>query len=62
MTREAVIETFENLAMSNGTYGRLLRFLEDLRDVDPWKFEEIMTALEGCSDSLDMIMTLEETG
>ena len=59
MTREAVIETIENLAMSQGLYGRVLRFLEECRDVDPDKFEEIMKRLEACSDSVDLVMTIE---
>lgn len=59
MTREAVIETIETLAMSQGSYGRLLRYLEDVREVDPDKFEDIMTELETCSDAVDLIMTIE---
>ena len=59
MSREAIIETIENLAMSQGFYGRLLRYLEEVRNVDPDKFEDIMTELETCSDAVDLIMTIE---
>ena len=59
MTREAIIETFENLAMSQGFYGRLLKYLEELSDVDPDKYDEIMTSLESCSDPVDLIMAVE---
>lgn len=59
MTRDAVIETLETLAMSQGSYGRLLNYLSDVRDVDPDKFDEIMTALERCDGPVDMIMMIE---
>jgi hypothetical protein len=59
MTREAVIETFENLARSQGSYGRVLRFLEECSEVDPDKFEEIMTELEKCESAIDLILTVE---
>lgn len=59
MTREAIIETFENLALSKGSYGRLLRYLEELREYDPEKFEETMAALEECESALDLILAVE---
>ena len=58
MTREAVIETIETLAMSQGSYGRLLKFLEEVQVTDPDKFEEIMTELEKCADAVDLVMTV----
>ena len=59
MTREAIIETFENLAMSQGFYGRLLKYLEEISEVDPDKYEEIMTSLEECADPVDLILAVE---
>jgi hypothetical protein len=59
MTRENVIETLETLAMSQGSYGRLLKYLGELSEVDPGKFEEIMTGLEECKTPLDLILTIE---
>lgn len=59
MAREMVIETLENLAMSQGFYGRLLRYLEDVREVDPDKYEEIMSELEKSSGPLDLVMMIE---
>ena len=59
MTREAVIETIETLAMSQGSYGRLLKFLEEVQVTDPGKFEEIMTALEECAGPVDLVMMVE---
>jgi len=60
MTRDRVIETIENLAMSHGSYGRLLTYLEDLSEVDSDRFEEIMTGLEECETPLDLVLTIEE--
>jgi len=59
MTRDAVIETIENLAMSQGCYGRLLRYLESARVVDPDKYEAIMEELEKCGGPVDMILAIE---
>lgn len=59
MSRECVIETIENLAMSQGFYGRLLRYLEELQDANPGMFEDVMARLESCSDAVDMIMMVE---
>lgn len=59
MAREMVIETIENLAMSQGSYGRLLRALEELQDRDPDRYEEVMTVFERCSDPVDLIMMIE---
>ena len=59
MAREMVIEMIENLAMSQGFYGRLLRYLEDVREIDPDTYEEIMSELEKCSGPVDLIMALE---
>lgn len=59
MARETVIETLETLAMSQGCYGRLLRYLEDISYADPDRYEEIMESLEGCTDAVDLIMTIE---
>ena len=60
MTRELVIETIENLAMSQGVYGRLLRALEEMSELSPEKFEEIMTGLEGCKTPLELVLKIEE--
>lgn len=60
MTREDVIETIETLAMSQGSYGRLLKFLGELSEVNPERFEEIMTGMEECKTPLDMILTIEQ--
>ena len=59
MTRERVIETIENLAMSQGSYGRLLKFLEDLSETDRDKFEEVMESLEECETPLDLVLMIE---
>lgn len=59
MTRERVIETIENLAMSQGSYGRLLKYLEDLSEADRDKFEEVMESLEECKTPLDLILMIE---
>ena len=60
MTRESVIETIENLAMSQGLYGRVLRYLEELQDADPYGYESIMEQLEKCSDTVDLVLTIEQ--
>ena len=57
--REAVIETIENLAMSQGSYGRLLRALEEMQEYDPDRYEEVMDALVEAGDAVGMIMALE---
>ena len=59
MTREKVIETLENLAMSQGSYGRLLKYLEEVQSVDPDKFEAIMSEMEKCSDAVSLVMMME---
>ena len=59
MSREKVIETIETLAMSRGTYGRLLKYLEEAMEYDPDKYEEIMTSLEECETPLDLVLTIE---
>lgn len=56
MTRECVIETLENLATSCGRYGRLLKFLEELSEFDPDRFEKVMSELEDSDDAVDMVM------
>ena len=57
--RETVIETIENLSMSQGFYGRLLRALEEMQEYDPDRYEEVMDALVEAGDALGMIMMLE---
>ena len=57
--REAVIETIENLAMSQGSYGRLLKALEDCQQYDPDRYEEVMDSLVAAGDPLGMIMMIE---
>ena len=57
--RETVIETIENLAMSQGSYGRLLRALEEMQEHDPDRYEEVMDALVEAGDAVGMIMALE---
>lgn len=59
MARELVIETIENLAASQGFYGRLLRYLEELSDRDPEAYEKAMSGLEMASDPVDLILMLE---
>ena len=59
MAREAIIETIETLAMSQGVYGRILRYLEDLLDRDPDGYESVMSELEKCSDAVDLVVALE---
>lgn len=56
MTREMVIETLENLATTCGRYGRLLKFLEEMSEADPERFEEIMSDLESADDACGMIL------
>jgi len=57
--REAVIETIENLARSQGSYGRLLRALEEMQEYDPDRYEETMDALVEAGDAVGMIMMIE---
>ena len=57
--REAVIETIENLAMSQGSYGRLLKALEECQQYDPDRYEEIMDSLVEAGSALDMILMIE---
>lgn len=59
MTRDAVIETIENLSVTTGFYGRLLRYLEEMREVAPDRFEEVMKELETCGDAVDLVMKIE---
>ena len=58
-TRELVIETIENLAMSQGFYGRFLKFLEDVQEVNPEEYDNIMEKLVESGGPVNMVMMIE---
>lgn len=61
MDREDILNAIQELAYSQGFYGRLLRFFTELKEEDPDKYEEVMQELEAqkFGDTLDMVLFFE---
>lgn len=61
MNREQIMEAIRQLAHSQGSYGRFYRYLCEMREEDPDRFDEVMTMLEdeNFKDAVDLIMYLE---
>ena len=59
MDRKKILETIEQLSLSQGFYGRLLRDIESLEEE---KFEELMEFLEEqkFSDAVDLVLFFEQ--
>ena len=61
MDREDILNAIQELAYSQGFYGRLLRFFMELKEEDPDRYEEVMQELEAqkFGDTLDMVLFFE---
>lgn len=61
MKEREILDTFERLAQSQGSYGRMLRDLEETKKTDPEAYKETMELLEAQNfkDSVDLIMYVE---
>ena len=61
MDREAILGAIADLARSQGFYGRLLRAIEEVREEDEERYEELMETLEeqNFGDTLDMVLYFE---
>lgn len=61
MNREDILNAIQELAYSQGFYGRLLRFFVELKEEDPDRYEEVMQELEAqkFGDTLDMVLFFE---
>lgn len=57
MTRNEILNTFRQLSMSQGFYGRLLRDMETNEELA----EEVLSKLEGKNfrDAVDLVMYIE---
>lgn len=56
MTRERVLELFRQLSMSQGSYGRLLRAIDNLDEEDRNSY---LDSFKDCKDELDVILAVE---
>lgn len=61
MNREEIMAVIRSLASSQGSYGRLLRRIEELKENDPDKYETVMAELEAQNfkDAVDLILYIE---
>ena len=61
MKRNDILSAIQELAYSQGFYGRLLRDIMNIKHEDEDRYEEIMEELEAqnFSDTLDMVMFFE---
>lgn len=61
MDREDILDAIAMLANSQGFYGRLLRAIQELRDEDEERYEELMENLEAQNfgDTVDMVLYFE---
>lgn len=61
MDREAILGAIADLARSQGFYGRLLRAIEEVREEDEARYEELMKTLEAQNfgDTVDMVLYFE---
>lgn len=61
MDREAILGAIADLARSQGFYGRLLRAIEEVREEDEARYEELMETLEAQNfgDTVDMVLYFE---
>lgn len=56
MTRERILELFRQLSMSQGSYGRLLRAIDNLDEEDRNSY---LDSFKDCKDELDVILAVE---
>lgn len=61
MNEEQILETIRNLSHSQGTYGRILRDLEEEKKNNPEVYQETMQSLveQKFKDPVDLIMYIE---
>ena len=61
MCIEEIMDVIKGLAMSQGFYGRLLRALEELKNEDVHKYQDVVLELEGQNfkDPIDVVMYFE---
>lgn len=61
MKREKIMETFRQLAKSQGSYGRLYENLKYLKTESPSDYNKYMEQLEGenFKDAVDLVIWLE---
>ena len=59
MTKEEVLAGFENLAKSQGRYGRLLEELRQLEKDEPEAYEKFFEKFKDCEDMIDAVFVYE---
>ena len=61
MKREEILRLFRSLSCGNGYYGRLAKDLEELKEINPKSYEDIMTDLENQNfqNPLDVVLFVE---
>ncbi len=61
MKREEILRLFKSLSKSNGYYGRLVKDLEELKEINPKSYEDIMIDLENQNfqTPLDVVLFVE---
>lgn len=61
MKREEILRLFRSLSKGNGYYGRLVKDLEELKEINPKSYESIMLDLENQNfqNPLDVVLFVE---
>lgn len=61
MKREEILRLFRSLSKGNGYYGRLVKDLEELKEINPKYYEDIMIDLENQNfqTPLDVVLFVE---
>lgn len=61
MKREEILRLFRSLSKGNGYYGRLVKDLEELKEINPESYESIMLDLENQNfqTPLDVVLFVE---
>jgi hypothetical protein len=59
MTEKQIMQMFQELASSQGSYGRLLENLNNLKINNPTKFKDVMKVLTKYKTPVDLILAIE---
>lgn len=63
MDRHQILKAIEDLAQSQGFYGRLRNYLKELEEYDKDHYDNVMTQLENkhFKDTVEMVLFFEST-
>jgi hypothetical protein len=59
MTEKQIIKLFQDLARSQGIYGRILQNLEKMKVADPVDYKQTMRNLKKYKTPVDLILAIE---